>query len=192
VPSGGSNVPISSFNNANINAFVDTLRQLSGETVETLEDPTVFEGYQEQLSNVNNIEVTAYYNQKHEFIYEEDKFVYYLSSAEFDALTTDEAQRIKLATDLSKRSSGRVLYLLDEPTTGLHFDDVAKLMNLLLKLRDQGNTIIVIEHNIDVIRSADWIVDMGPSGGSGGGEVIAEGPIEKIKASKRSYTAKFL
>ena len=107
-------------------------------------------------------------------------------------LSGGEAQRIKLATELSKRSSGRVLYLLDEPTTGLHFDDVAKLMNLLLKLRDQGNTIIVIEHNIDVIRSADWIVDMGPSGGLGGGEVIAEGPIEKIKASKRSYTAKFL
>jgi len=98
VPSGGSNVPISSFGNTNINAFVDTLRQLSGETVETLEDPTVLEGYQEQLSNVNNIEVTAYYNQKHEFIYEEDKFVYYLSSAEFDTLTTDEAQRIKLVT----------------------------------------------------------------------------------------------
>ena len=81
---------------------------------------------------------------------------------------------------------------MDEPTTGLHFDDVAKLMDLLLKLRDQGNTIIVIEHNIDVIRSADWIVDMGPLGGSGGGEVVAEGSIEKIKASKRSFTAKFL
>lgn len=107
-------------------------------------------------------------------------------------LSGGEAQRIKLATELSKRSTGKTLYLLDEPTTGLHFDDVAKLMDLLLKLRDQGNTIIVIEHNVDVIRSADWIVDMGPLGGSGGGEVVAEGPIEKIKASKRSFTAKFL
>ena len=107
-------------------------------------------------------------------------------------LSGGEAQRIKLATELSKRSTGKTLYLLDEPTTGLHFDDVAKLMDLLLKLRDQGNTIIVIEHNIDVIRSADWIVDMGPLGGSGGGEVVAEGSIEKIKASKRSFTAKFL
>lgn len=107
-------------------------------------------------------------------------------------LSGGEAQRIKLATELSKRSTGRTLYLLDEPTTGLHFDDVAKLMNLLLKLRDQGNTIIVIEHNIDVIRSADWIVDMGPGGGSGGGEVVAEGPPSKVKSSPRSFTAKFL
>ena len=107
-------------------------------------------------------------------------------------LSGGEAQRIKLATELSKRSTGRTLYLLDEPTTGLHFDDVAKLMNLLLKLRDQGNTIIVIEHNIDVIRSADWIVDMGPGGGSGGGEVVVEGPLEKVKSSPRSFTAKFL
>ena len=107
-------------------------------------------------------------------------------------LSGGEAQRIKLATELSKRSTGRTLYLLDEPTTGLHFDDVAKLMNLLLKLRDQGNTVIVIEHNIDVIRSADWIVDMGPGGGSGGGEVVAEGPPEKVKSSSRSFTARFL
>ena len=107
-------------------------------------------------------------------------------------LSGGEAQRIKLATELSKRSTGRTLYLLDEPTTGLHFDDVAKLMNLLLKLRDQGNTVIVIEHNIDVIRSADWIVDMGPGGGSGGGEVVADGPPEKVKSSSRSFTARFL
>lgn len=107
-------------------------------------------------------------------------------------LSGGEAQRIKLAAELSKRSTGRTLYLLDEPTTGLHFDDVAKLMNLLLKLRDQGNTVIVIEHNIDVIRSADWIVDMGPGGGSGGGEVVAEGPPEKVKSSSRSFTARFL
>jgi excinuclease ABC subunit A len=107
-------------------------------------------------------------------------------------LSGGEAQRIKLATELSRRSTGRTLYFLDEPTTGLHFDDVAKLMRLLSKLRDQGNTVIVIEHNLDVIACADWIVDLGPDGGDGGGELVAEGPIAKIKASKRSATAAFL
>lgn len=107
-------------------------------------------------------------------------------------LSGGEAQRIKLATELSKRSTGRTLYLLDEPTTGLHFDDVAKLMRLLLKLRDQGNTVIVIEHNTDVMKCADWIVDMGPGGGDKGGRVVAEGPIEKIKSVRESYTAQFL
>ena len=107
-------------------------------------------------------------------------------------LSGGEAQRIKLATELSRRSTGRTLYLLDEPTTGLHFDDVAKLMKLLLRLRDQGNTIIVIEHNIDVIRCADWIVDLGPGGGDAGGELVCEGPIEAIKACKSSITGRFL
>ena len=107
-------------------------------------------------------------------------------------LSGGEAQRIKLATELSKRATGRTLYLLDEPTTGLHFDDVAKLMRLLLKLRDQGNTVIVIEHNTDVMKCADWIVDMGPGGGDKGGRVVAEGPIEKIKSVRESYTAQFL
>ena len=107
-------------------------------------------------------------------------------------LSGGEAQRIKLATELSRRSTGRTLYLLDEPTTGLHFDDVAKLMKLLLRLRDQGNTIIVIEHNIDVIRCADWIVDLGPGGGDVGGELVCEGPLETVKACPRSVTAKFL
>ena len=107
-------------------------------------------------------------------------------------LSGGEAQRIKLATELSRRSTGRTLYLLDEPTTGLHFDDVAKLMKLLLRLRDQGNTIIVIEHNIDVIRSADWIVDLGPGGGDAGGELVCEGPIEAIRSCPRSETGKFL
>lgn len=91
-------------------------------------------------------------------------------------LSGGEAQRIKLATELSRRSTGKTLYLLDEPTTGLHFDDVAKLMRLLLKLRDAGNTIVVIEHNLDVIRSADWIIELGPSGGDAGGTLIYEGP----------------
>ena len=107
-------------------------------------------------------------------------------------LSGGEAQRIKLATELSRRSTGRTLYLLDEPTTGLHFDDVAKLMKLLLRLRDQGNTIIVIEHNVDVMRCADWIVDLGPGGGDAGGELVCEGPIEAIKACKSSITGRFL
>ncbi len=107
-------------------------------------------------------------------------------------LSGGEAQRIKLASELSKRATGRTLYLLDEPTTGLHFDDIAKLMELLLKLRDQGNTIIVIEHNIDVMRTADWIVDLGPAGGSGGGEIVVQGTPSEVKACARSVTAKFL
>ena len=107
-------------------------------------------------------------------------------------LSGGEAQRIKLATELSRRSTGRTLYLLDEPTTGLHFDDVAKLMRILLKLRDQGNTVIVIEHNTDVMRCADWIVDLGPGGGDAGGNLVAEGPIETVRASRESVTAPFL
>ncbi len=107
-------------------------------------------------------------------------------------LSGGEAQRIKLATELSRRSTGRTLYLLDEPTTGLHFDDVDKLMKLLLRLRDQGNTVIVIEHNTDVMKCADWIVDLGPGGGDAGGNVVCEGPIEKVRACKSSFTAKYL
>lgn len=107
-------------------------------------------------------------------------------------LSGGEAQRIKLASELSKRATGRTLYLLDEPTTGLHFDDIAKLMDLLLKLRDQGNTVIVIEHNVDVMRAADWIVDLGPGGGAHGGEIVAQGAPSDIKAFPRSITGKFL
>ena len=107
-------------------------------------------------------------------------------------LSGGEAQRIKLATELSRRSTGRTLYLLDEPTTGLHFDDIAKLMSLLLKLRDAGNTVVVIEHNIDVMRCADWIIDLGPGGGDAGGTLVCEGPPEKIKACKASVTGRFL
>ena len=107
-------------------------------------------------------------------------------------LSGGEAQRIKLATELSKRSTGKTLYLLDEPTTGLHFDDVAKLMKILLKLRDQGNTVVVIEHNLDVIRSADWIIDLGPGGGDKGGKLVCEGPVSAIRACKNSVTGKFL
>ena len=107
-------------------------------------------------------------------------------------LSGGEAQRIKLATELSRRSTGKTLYLLDEPTTGLHFDDIAKLMTLLLRLRDAGNTVVVIEHNIDVMRCADWIVDLGPGGGDSGGTLVCEGPPEKIKACKASVTGRFL
>ncbi len=107
-------------------------------------------------------------------------------------LSGGEAQRIKLAKELSRRSTGRTLYLLDEPTTGLHFDDVRKLLDVLLRLRDEGNTIIVIEHNMDVIKTADWIVDLGPEGGDGGGEVIAAGTPEDISRVEASWTGRFL
>lgn len=107
-------------------------------------------------------------------------------------LSGGEAQRIKLATELSRRSTGRTLYLLDEPTTGLHFDDISKLMDLLLKLRDAGNTVVVIEHNVDVMRCADWIIDLGPGGGDMGGNLVCEGPPSAVKACKDSVTGRFL
>jgi excinuclease ABC subunit A len=107
-------------------------------------------------------------------------------------LSGGEAQRMKLARELSKRQTGRTLYLLDEPTTGLHFDDVRKLMEVLHRLTDLGNTIIIIEHNLDVVRSADWIVDMGPEGGVGGGEIVGEGTPAQIAALPSSHTGTFL
>ena len=107
-------------------------------------------------------------------------------------LSGGEAQRIKLATELSRRSTGRTLYLLDEPTTGLHFDDIAKLMKLLLKLRENGNTVVVIEHNVDVMRCADWIIDLGPGGGDAGGNLVCEGTPETIRKCKESWTGRFL
>ena len=107
-------------------------------------------------------------------------------------LSGGEAQRIKLATELSRRSTGRTLYLLDEPTTGLHFDDVAKLMKLLLRLRDQGNTIVIIEHNIDVIRCADWVIDLGPGGGDAGGNLVCQGSVADVRACGESVTGRFL
>ncbi len=107
-------------------------------------------------------------------------------------LSGGEAQRVKLSRELSKRSTGKTLYLLDEPTTGLHFHDVEQLLNVLHYLRDQGNTIIVIEHNLDIIKTADWIIDLGPEGGNRGGQVIAVGPPEKIAFSKKSFTGQYL
>ena len=107
-------------------------------------------------------------------------------------LSGGEAQRVKLSRELSKRDTGRTLYILDEPTTGLHFQDIRQLLSVLHHLRDQGNTIVVIEHNLDVIKTADWIIDLGPEGGSGGGEIIATGTPEKIIKSKNSHTGVYL
>jgi excinuclease ABC subunit A len=107
-------------------------------------------------------------------------------------LSGGEAQRVKLALELSKRDTGRTLFILDEPTTGLHFADIDLLMKVLNRLRDHGNTVVVIEHNLDVIKTADWVIDLGPEGGDGGGRIIAEGTPEDIAASAESFTGRFL
>ena len=107
-------------------------------------------------------------------------------------LSGGEAQRVKLATELSKIATGRTLYILDEPTTGLHFADVQRLLEMLQRLVDNGNTVVVIEHNLDVIKTADHLVDLGPEGGEEGGKVVAQGTPEKVSRAKGSYTGKFL
>ena len=107
-------------------------------------------------------------------------------------LSGGEAQRVKLSKELSKRATGRTLYILDEPTTGLHFEDVRKLMEVIQELADNGNTVVVIEHNLDVIKQADWILDLGPEGGDGGGEIVAAGTPEDVAAVAKSYTGQFL
>ncbi|MFD1049848.1 excinuclease ABC subunit A, partial [Kibdelosporangium lantanae] len=107
-------------------------------------------------------------------------------------LSGGEAQRVKLASELQKRSTGKTVYILDEPTTGLHFEDIRKLIGVINGLVDKGNTVIVIEHNLDVIKTSDWIIDMGPEGGSGGGTVVAEGTPEDLAEVEESYTGQFL
>jgi excinuclease ABC subunit A len=107
-------------------------------------------------------------------------------------LSGGEAQRVKLSKELSRRATGRTFYILDEPTTGLHFADIERLLQVLQRLVDQGNTVVVIEHNLDVIKAADWLVDLGPDGGDGGGWVIAEGTPEEVARVGNSYTGGFL
>jgi len=107
-------------------------------------------------------------------------------------LSGGEAQRVKLAKELSKRATGRTIYILDEPTTGLHFHDIRKLLEVLHTLVDQGNTVVVIEHNLDVIKTADWIIDIGPEGGDGGGQLVGTGTPEDIMGNERSYTGRYL
>jgi len=107
-------------------------------------------------------------------------------------LSGGESQRVKLATELSKRDTGKTIYILDEPTTGLHFEDIRILMQVIHKLVDRGNTVIIIEHNLDVIKQADYIIDMGPEGGRKGGTVLCEGTPEEVAKSKKGYTPKFL
>jgi len=107
-------------------------------------------------------------------------------------LSGGEAQRVKLSKELARRSTGRTLYILDEPTTGLHFEDVRKLLEVLHELVDQGNTVIVIEHNLDVVKTADWIIDIGPEGGDGGGEIVATGTPEQLAENTNSHTGRYL
>jgi excinuclease ABC subunit A len=107
-------------------------------------------------------------------------------------LSGGEAQRVKLAAELQKRQTGRTIYVLDEPTTGLHFEDIRKLLAVLGRLVDQGNSVVVIEHNLDVIKTADWVIDLGPEGGSGGGTVVAEGTPEAVAEVEASHTGRFL
>jgi excinuclease ABC subunit A len=107
-------------------------------------------------------------------------------------LSGGEAQRVKLAAELAKKATGRTVYILDEPTTGLHFADIHKLLEVLMKLRDAGNTLIVIEHNLEVIKCADWVIDLGPDGGRHGGKIIAEGPPERLVTIEESHTGRYL
>ena len=107
-------------------------------------------------------------------------------------LSGGEAQRIKLSKELAKKAPGRTMYILDEPTTGLHFADIAQLLSVLNRLVDAGNTVIVIEHNLDVIKTADWVIDLGPEGGAGGGQIVAQGTPDDVARVAASYTGQFL
>ena len=107
-------------------------------------------------------------------------------------LSGGEAQRVKLSLELSRRDTGRTLYILDEPTTGLHFHDIKLLLDVLHRLRDAGNTVVVIEHNLEVVKTADWVIDLGPEGGDGGGRIVAEGTPEAVAANADSHTGRYL
>jgi excinuclease ABC subunit A len=107
-------------------------------------------------------------------------------------LSGGEAQRVKLAAELAKKATGRTVYILDEPTTGLHFADIHKLLEVLMKLREQGNTLVIIEHNLEVIKSADWVIDLGPEGGNEGGQIVAQGAPEQVAVVERSHTGRYL
>jgi excinuclease ABC subunit A len=107
-------------------------------------------------------------------------------------LSGGEAQRVKLARELARRETGRTVYILDEPTTGLHFDDVRKLLHVLSRLVEAGNTVVLVEHNLDVVKSADWVIDLGPEAGDGGGRVVAAGPPEQVARSRKGHTARHL
>jgi excinuclease ABC subunit A len=107
-------------------------------------------------------------------------------------LSGGEAQRIKLATELSRKGTGKTLYILDEPTIGLHFEDVRKLLGVLFALCEKGNSVLVVEHNLEVIKNSDWVIDIGPEGGNGGGEVVYAGPPEGLRKVKRSWTGRYL
>jgi excinuclease ABC subunit A len=107
-------------------------------------------------------------------------------------LSGGEAQRVKLAAELAKKATGRTVYILDEPTTGLHFADIHKLLEVLMKLREQGNTLVIIEHNLEVIKSADWVIDLGPEGGNEGGQIVAQGTPEQVAVVERSHTGRYL
>ena len=117
---------------------------------------------------------------------------YLTLSRQSGGLSGGESQRVKLATELQRRSTGKTVSILDEPTTGLHFEDVRKLLLVLQGLVDKGNTVIVIEHNLDVVKSADWLIDLGPEGGDGGGTIVTEGTPEQVAQCERSWTGKFL
>ena len=155
-----------------------------GKSISDLLDMTV----EEALSHLQHIPVLQ--NKLHTLM--EVGLGYIRLGQSATTLSGGEAQRIKLAKELSKRSTGRTLYVLDEPTTGLHLKDIQKLLDVINQLVENGNTVVVIEHNLDVIKTADWIIDMGPEGGDGGGRVVAEGTPRHVAKHKRSVTGKFL
>ena len=137
------------------------------------------------FSNIPNI------NQKLQTLY--DVGLGYIKLGQSaTTLSGGEAQRVKLATELSRRATGKTLYILDEPTTGLHFDDVSRLLKVLNQLVDRGNSVLVIEHNLDVIKSADWLIDLGPDGGDKGGEIVAVGTPKDVAKVKKSFTGQYL